>query len=185
MSALTYAFIMQLAAQPACSAIGMVPEFWQRVVKHESGYNPLALHDDTTSTAYFPGSVEASESLALQLMAKGHSVGIGLSQLTAKNPESFQKRFHITVQDALDACTNMHAGARWYVTGALSTYATGDPGKNLKYADAILADGWATAANQSQTAASKPALMANDPCPEHWDTWAHEACLKRTETSHP
>src|SRR4051812_9455714 len=127
MSAVSLAMILQLAASSACSVPGMVPEFWPLVVKAESRRDPLALHDDDTNTAYFPPTAEAADAIAIRLMSQGHSVGVGLSQLTARNQQHLHDKFGITVRQALDACTNMHIGARHFVIGALSMYNSGSP----------------------------------------------------------
>ena len=83
MTALSIAFVMQLAAKPACTVPGMVKEFWPAVVRKESHDDPLALRDDAESHFYYPKNVEAPKELAPRLMLAGHSVGVGLSQLTA------------------------------------------------------------------------------------------------------
>ena len=139
MSALTWAFIAHLAAQPACTVPGMVPEFWPAVVRGESSYDPLALHDDTTSRGYYPDSAVAAEVLATRLMSAGHSVGVGLSQLTASSPQEFSNKFGLTIRDALDPCRSMHVGARFYVDRALRIYNTGSPIRGAAYAARVTA----------------------------------------------
>ena len=134
MSALTWAVIAHLAAQPACSVPGMVPNFWPAVVQGESSYDPLALHDDTASRAYYPDNLDMAEALATRLMTAGHSVGVGLSQLTASSSQEFENKFGLTIRDALDPCRNMQVGARFYVDRALRIYNTGSPTKGAAYA---------------------------------------------------
>jgi type IV secretion system protein VirB1 len=139
MSALSLALIAQLAATPACTVPGMVPEFWPNVIKAESHYDPNAIGDDTAARSYYPDTADTAEALALKLMAQGHSVGVGLSQLTARSPEEFSAKFGLTIREALEDCRNMQAGARFYVTGALSIYNTGHPTKGIGYAKRIMA----------------------------------------------
>jgi type IV secretion system protein VirB1 len=140
MSALSLALIAQLAATPACTVPGMVPDFWQAVVHRESNYDPLALHDDTASRSYYPDTADAAEALATKLMAQGHSVGVGLSQLTASDPAAFQTKFGINLRDALDACRNMATGARFYVSRSLAIYNAGSPSsaKGIGYASRVM-----------------------------------------------
>jgi hypothetical protein len=138
MAALSLVLILQLASQPACTVPGMVPEFWPAVVRAESHYDPLALHDDTADRPYYPATAEQSETIATQLMAQGHSVGVGLSQLTARSPQELYNKFGITIRDALDSCKNMQTGARFFVSGALSIYNTGDPTKGMRYAQQVM-----------------------------------------------
>ncbi|MFL5252509.1 MAG: transglycosylase SLT domain-containing protein [Rhodopila sp.] len=137
MTALSWAMILQLASAPACSAPGMVPQFWPAVVRKESSYNPYALHDDTASRSYYPDTAAAAESIARQLMAQGHSVGVGLSQLTAQSEPQFERKFGLTLHDALEPCANMRVGARFFVSAALSIYNSGHPTAALNYAASI------------------------------------------------
>lgn len=139
MSALSLALVLQLSANPVCTVPGMVPEFWPGVVKVESHYDPLALHDDTENRSYYPDNVDAAEAIARRLMAQGHPVGVGLSQLTATSSTEFFNRFGLTIRNALDACRNMQTGARFYVRGALSVYNTGTTTKGAGYAERIMA----------------------------------------------
>jgi hypothetical protein len=138
MPVLTWAFLMHLATNPSCTFPGMVPPFWPAVVHQEArqgiGYNPFALHDDTADRSYYPDTADEAEMIARRLMATGHSVGVGLSQLTARNEAQFQYRFGLTIQQALDACTNMNVGAHWYVRGALQIYNSGRPNGAPLYA---------------------------------------------------
>ena len=131
MTAMTMAMIAQLAVTPACTVPGMVPEFWPAVVKVEAGHDPLALHDDVTNHAYHPQTADAAEAIATRLMGMGHSVGVGLSQLTAISPAQFVERFGVTIREALDGCRNMHVGAHFYVLGALSVYNSGSPTRGI------------------------------------------------------
>ena len=126
---------------PACTVPGMVPAFWPMVVLPESSRNPWALHDDTAGRAYYPNSAAAAEMIARRLMGAGHSVGVGLSQLTARSEQLFRDRFGLTVREALEPCPNMRAGARHYVLGALSIYNTGHLARGIQngYAASVLA----------------------------------------------
>ena len=166
MTALTVALIAQLAATPACSVPGMVATFWPSVVRKESHYDPLALHDDTVSRSYYPETAEASEALATRLMLAGHSIGVGLSQLTATSPALFQHKFGISIREALDPCLNMKVGARFYVAGALSIYNSGNATSGLAYAAAVMADSHAV---DAAPAPPRQAADQNDPPPPSWD----------------
>jgi type IV secretion system protein VirB1 len=125
---LELAVMLQLASEPACSAPGVPPENVVAVAQQESGRDPLALHDDTTGTSYHPPSVERAAAIASTLLAAGHSVGVGLMQLTPP------ARFGLSVREALDPCRNLRAGAellaRSYhaaIRAALSSYNCGGP----------------------------------------------------------
>lgn len=161
MPTLTWAFIVHLATQPACTVPGMVPEFWPAVVVGESSYDPLALHDDTASRAYYPDSAEASEALATRLMSAGHSVGVGLSQLTASSPQEFLSKFGLTIRDALDPCKNMHVAAGFYVDRALRIYNTGSPTRGAPYAARVTASLQPGAKARPQSASKMIAVVVN------------------------
>lgn len=132
-----------LSGRPECSAEGMVPSFWPKVVLTESSYDPLTLHDDSVNRpfgrSYYPPTMDEAERIATELMSQGHSVGVGLSQLTAKSPAEFLSRFGLTIREALEPCRNMHAGAQWYVAGKLSIYNSGSPTRGLTYAQRVMA----------------------------------------------
>jgi type IV secretion system protein VirB1 len=130
-SALSAALIAQLTMTPACTVPGMVPQFWPSVVRAESHLVPTALHDDTVNRpfgkSYYPATEDEAEDIARRLMAAGHRVGVGLSQLTASSEPKFIRRFGTTLRAALNPCLNMKIGASFYVTGALSIFNTGSP----------------------------------------------------------
>lgn len=125
MAVMALALILQLSQKPECSHPGMAPQFWPAVIHGESSNDPLAIGDDDAHASYYPANVEEAVHLARTLWARGHSIGIGLSQLTARTEQQFVARFHITLVQAFDACTNMHIGATHYVSGALQIYNSG------------------------------------------------------------
>jgi len=129
-----------IAANPACTVPGMVPDFWPRVVRAESHYVPTALHDDTVGLSYYPDTAAEAEAIATRLMAAGHSVGVGLSQLTARSEQQFYDKFHLTIRHALETCANMKAGAQHFVNGAIAAYHTGKftPDGDTRYVDNVI-----------------------------------------------
>lgn len=141
MPALSLALILQMAANPACTVPGMVQDFWPQVVRQESHYDPLALRDDTDRRSYYPDTVAAAEALVTRLMGQGHTVGVGLSQLTASSQGEFWDKFHLSPLDALEPCRNMQVGARFFVRRALAMYNAGDPdsARGLAYAEKVTA----------------------------------------------
>lgn len=128
-----------IAANPTCTVPGMVPDFWLAVVKVESHYDPNAIRDDTANMSFYPTNTDSAVELTTLLMRQGHSVGVGLSQLTATSEQQFQAKFGLTVRQALDPCVNMRAGALFYVSGALSTYNGGSPTASPGYARSVQA----------------------------------------------
>ncbi len=163
MSALSWATVLHLSAMPACSVPGMVPEFWPSVVRVESHYDPLALHDDTASRSYYPDTSAETEATARRLMAAGHSIGVGLSQLTAGSEARFFEKFGLSIRQALDPCTNMQAGARHFVNGALQRYNTGktDSPAGQAYALRVINPS-VTQSSPSNTDAALPKVARRD-----------------------
>jgi hypothetical protein len=176
----------------------MVPSFWPKVVLTESHYDPLALHDDSVNKpvgrSYYPPTMDEAERIATGLMSQGHSVGVGLSQLTAKSPAEFLSRFGLTIREALEPCRNMRVGAKWYVTGALSTYNTGSPTRGVAYAQAVMTTEMTVETKMTDgsivvTPVPLPppivitpgARDAKQP-PPAWDVWANEAYRRQQAT---
>jgi hypothetical protein len=78
------------------------------IIAVESAGNPLAIHDNDDGQSYRPASRDAAVALATGLIARGHSVDLGLAQINSANVE----RLGLTVGEAFDACTNVRAGAQ-------------------------------------------------------------------------
>ena len=108
----------------------IAPVTMAAVVQQESGGNPLALHDNTSGKSYAPTTVAEAARLARELIAQGHSVDIGLAQISSKN----LPRLGLGVDQVLDPCTNLRAAQSilmegWMRSGdlraTLSAYNTG------------------------------------------------------------
>lgn len=89
------------------------------VVKTESGGNPFILADagpahlpwkarESMVRTLRPKSAQESANMARQLLDQGHIVAIGLAQINAKNLPALG----LTVEQVLDPCTNLRAGAK-------------------------------------------------------------------------
>ena len=147
MSALSAVVIASLS-DPRCIA-PVPPEYvrpfaaaYKAIVEQESGGDALALHDDDVGRSYHPPTIEEAERIAKSLLAQGRSVGIGLGQLTARSEEAFERKFGITVHEALaNPCANMRAGSELYAQGipAIATYNCGKPWCASDYVKRVLA----------------------------------------------
>lgn len=84
------------------------PVTTEHIVRVESGGNPLALHDNTTGRSYSPDSVRAAVSALKKLLARGHSVDVGLMQVNSRN----FARTRLTPDTAFDECANVRAGGQ-------------------------------------------------------------------------
>jgi type IV secretion system protein VirB1 len=78
------------------------------IVQVESGGNPYAMHDNTSGRSYFPAEKSDAVALANALLAQGHSVDLGISQINSNNLPGIG----LSVDNAFDACRNLQAGAR-------------------------------------------------------------------------
>lgn len=58
--------------------------------------------------SYFPSSLEEASQLARALIADGHTVSLGLSQVNDRNLD----HYGLTIEQALDPCTNLATGAK-------------------------------------------------------------------------
>ena len=73
--AMTLAAVLALASQ---CAPNLDQNLIAGIAKHESGLNPLVLHDNTTSRSYAPGTVSEARALAADLIhVQGHRVDLG------------------------------------------------------------------------------------------------------------
>jgi type IV secretion system protein VirB1 len=77
------------------------------VAKTESKFESLLLLDNTTQISRTYNALEPAASAAEHLIAKGHSVDVGLMQINSAN----LKQLGIKPRDALDPCTSIRAGA--------------------------------------------------------------------------
>ena len=134
MSTLALAAVLQLAGKPACITPGVHPYLAAALVQQESGGDPLALHDDTTNESIRPASAPDAEQTVTQRWAQGHSVGIGLTQLTARSAAQFRAKFGLTVSEALEPCANLRAGTRHWLLGSAQIYNSGRSDGAPRYA---------------------------------------------------
>jgi len=114
------------------------------VARTESGFDALALHDNTTGRTYHPATREDAIASGVELATVGrHSVDVGLMQINSAN----LARMGLTLADAFDPCRNLAAADRVLVDGytapvpgqdpqpavrqALSRYNTGDASRGV------------------------------------------------------
>jgi len=151
-----------------------------RLVAHamvESGHNPLAIHDNTSSRSYFPSDM--AEATRVLTSLTGHSVDAGIAQITRAN----WPRLGLNERNLFDPEANLCAGAVVLIQDyeAACRYNTGKPncppGNN--YADAIdramrVISGVARPAGQVDIKKVGPQAPPCD-APK-FDAWAQQAC---------
>lgn len=179
MSALTLAAVISLAT--AC--VPADAHIRDRLVAHamvESGLDPLALHDNTTNTAYRPIDETAAWVLASQLLASGHSVDGGIAQINSQHWSRWQLRGRRLV----DAKTNLCVGAVILIQDyeAACRYNTGKPNCGGNY-PAMVAQAMRQIEQRAETAEVSPESTPKqpDPCADvpSWDLWAMQECRER------
>lgn len=90
-------------------APNVAPSTMMAVIRVESGGNPLALNvNGKQRLARQPASRQEAVAWASWLVGKGYSVDIGLAQVNSAH----LARFNASVDQLLDPCTNLSAGAR-------------------------------------------------------------------------
>lgn len=114
------------------------------VAKRESGFDSLAMLDNTAKKSYKSASITDALMLANDLITRqGHSVDLGIMQINSRN----FLRLGLSIGDAFKPCQNMAAGARILVEGytppaaeegeqaalhaSLSRYNTGSPTRGI------------------------------------------------------
>lgn len=102
---LTLPVLLQLADMHASS---VAPETLAAFALHESGLDPNAIHDNTTGLSFHPETAEAASAQAASLLAKGHSLDLGLMQINHANFVNTG----LTIRSAFDPGQSLRAGAQ-------------------------------------------------------------------------
>ena len=128
---------MSLALQTALAlalqcAPAIDPHMIVAIGEHESGLDPLTIHDNTTGQSLHGEGVIAA---AAGLIAAGHSVDLGLMQINSHNLDLLK----LPLSDAFAACRSIEAAAR--LLALFSKYNTGSPTKGIinGYAPRVMA----------------------------------------------
>lgn len=184
MTALSSAAAIALALQcaPSVDAHTLIG-----IAQRESGLQPLAIHDNTSGKALVLDDKAKAVSEAEKLINQGHSVDVGLMQVNSGN----FGWLNITVQEALDPCRSIEAGAK--VLTAFSRYNTGSPTKGISsgYAIAVSdsvhrvkADGGSPSVTEvSPTLQQKKTSFECQA--QAWDVWGMEECSRKQRGAAP
>jgi type IV secretion system protein VirB1 len=115
-----------LFAQVWASCVGqtVAVETGAAVARAESGFNTLAIHDNTTGRSYTPRSLTEAVAVATALRAAGNSLDLGLMQVNSAN----LARLGLTIASAFDPCRNVAAGAQVLV----DDYLAGHPNQDVQ-----------------------------------------------------
>lgn len=90
-------------------APSVAPEIMEKLVRAESGFNRFAIGvNGAEHRSYHPGSKEEAVRIASDLIARGHSIDMGLGQINSAN----LKWLGLTVESVFDSCTNLSASEK-------------------------------------------------------------------------
>jgi type IV secretion system protein VirB1 len=78
------------------------------VAAAESGFDPLAIRDNTAHMVWRPRDRRKALWLAEELLGAGHRLDLGLMQIDSTN----LARLHLTVAQAFEPCAALHAAGR-------------------------------------------------------------------------
>lgn len=180
------------------------PDTLAAVARAESGFNTLAIGDNTTRRSHAPATIEEAIAVATALLREGRSVDLGLMQINSAN----LFRLGMTVADAFDPCRSIAAGARVLVDGyrrpgagddaqaavlrALSHYNTGHPRRGFDNGYVMRVQGAAEVVvpairlrGETAGVPQRPAVPPTSPSPDNsdappdWDVWARAAPASR------
>ena len=99
----------------------VAPQTIVRIAVVESHLEPFALHDNSDGRSYAPATRPEAFRLATALIAAGHRLDVGLTQINTANFPWLR----LSLATALDPCTNIAASAT--VLTSYSRYNTGGP----------------------------------------------------------
>lgn len=163
------------------------------VAMTESGFNRLAVYDNTTGKDGTPATPMEAAALVDKLIAAEHSVDVGLMQINSKN----FRRLGLNAETALDPCTSItaagrllsenyaggitHAQQQASLRGALSAYNTGNTEAGLRNGYVRKVELAASRFVPALDVGNAPQPATNDvrlsPSPDlegrtSWDVWA-------------
>ena len=184
------------------------------VASTESGFNTLAIHDNTTRQSMRPSDVRSAIAVARRLIADGHSVDLGLMQIDSAN----LPRLGLTVTTAFDACASVRAGGKLLtqdykrpdgqgrqaaLLAALSRYNTGSAWQGFQngYVSRVVSTAKYVVpeidpADSVQAPKASPSSASSSPHPPAWDVFpnsigpagfasAHAVTLQASRASGP
>jgi type IV secretion system protein VirB1 len=96
-----------LSALIARCAPRVGPATMSAIIQVESGGDPLAIGDNTTSESYHPRDRATAEALADEFVAAGHSLDLGIAQINQAN----LGRLGLNLRTVFDPCANLGAAS--------------------------------------------------------------------------
>lgn len=99
---------LAFTALMARCAPNVAPSTMAAIVRVESGGDPLAIGDNTTSRSYYPSDRASAEALAARLLEARHSLDLGIAQIDSTNFAGFG----VDVHTIFDPCVNLSVAAK-------------------------------------------------------------------------
>jgi type IV secretion system protein VirB1 len=192
-----------LAALLQTCAPSVAPSTMSAIVRVESGGNPLAIGDISTGRSYAPRTYADALSTAKTLIARGHSVDVGLAQINSGNFASY----HTNAAQVLFPCQGLIIGSailanayRWSsvtfadprraLCGAVSSYNTGSLFDGAAYVKKVVAQADRTPfvpsidlLRSAPVIAATPASIVSSPKPKKKPQPHAFAIVQRNATS--
>jgi type IV secretion system protein VirB1 len=88
-------------------APSVAPSTMAAIISVESAGNPLAIHDNTSGRSFAPADRATAGRWAETLIARGHSVDLGLGQVNSGNLATYG----VTPAQVLEPCRNLAIGS--------------------------------------------------------------------------
>lgn len=120
---LPLAMFMQL--ETTC-APQVAPKMLAVIERIESGFDPLAIGDNTTRRTIRSSDKGEAIATARRLIGEGHNLDLGLMQINDRN----LNWLGLTLDRAFDACASIRAAADYLMT--VSRYNTGSPTRGFR-----------------------------------------------------
>lgn len=162
------------AAAVLALAISCAPEVapaqLAAIAKTESGFQTLAIHDNTTRQSYQPPDKNSAMSMAKTLLAAGHSLDVGIMQINSAN----FRWLALTLDDAFEPCPSIKAGAS--VLTAVSRYNTGgsSAGFSNGYVRRVLAAAADIRGTEAPVSGPIPSAKPIATMPHDWDVFPED-----------
>lgn len=94
-----------LAYMQQCGA-DVNPYTTAAIMRIESGFNPLAINNNTLGRSYFPATRPEAETMASDFLAKGNELAVGFMQVHTQ----WLSRLGLKVSQLFEPCTNIRVG---------------------------------------------------------------------------
>lgn len=190
MAVLTIATALQIAVR---CAPGVPPETLLPVAHVETGLSEFDVGDNTTHRSYRPKTLQEAVAVATRLIAAGHSLDLGITQINTA--AGHLQRRNLPIAAAFDACTALRIGGEVFAecysrtsgpdeqarlkaaSGCYNGDRTGAYAARVWKAAAFVVPAIQVAGVPAASSESTPPQQPPAPlCAPAWDGWALAEC---------